>query len=412
MAQLGLDDPFLRAAPSPESNAMGGISSTLITENALATSYNPGHLGLFALTHSLNAGMYLSAPQLYYSGAFQNPLYNALAGNIGFNLGNLLHTQVPLSLGLGYAKSFLTELKWKYRGQFEPSIFEQSATAQTISLGFAIDYIIRFGMGINYKYINSTTYVTGSNRPLAVATAPAWDWGLILEVPLVRIISLPVKLEDQTTPSSKPFLNIITAYNLQNVGHGFEAEYISDFYPLPREATLGLSVRLGVISHTEQYDWEYISLIAVREANDLLARWPPQDTTFGVNGPGTFVVNDPHPEYEGLTGAIQFFKNVIMGQSNGKVEIRNGLQVNLGDVLYIRAGSIENAMESVSTSGFGLHVSGMLKLIDQFNPSWVSEGACKFLFKHVDIQFDYAHFNSSQLSRDNTTFESLNIILK
>src|SRR5438477_10832862 len=75
VAQVIPELQFLLNALTPEGNGMGGLSSTLETDNALGTSYNPGHLGLFAFGHSMNIGVFTSKPTLYVSGYLRNPDY-------------------------------------------------------------------------------------------------------------------------------------------------------------------------------------------------------------------------------------------------------------------------------------------------------------------------------------------------
>ncbi|GEM_PF-4704106 len=416
MAQPRLTDPFYQIAPSPESNGMGGISSTLLTQNALTTSYNPGQLALFALGSSFNASAYTSRPQIYYVDALKpGPVLSTWAGAIGLNLGEYLHSPWPLSLGIGYSRRSLAGLDYQFPGQFKLDTNMISENQQIASIGFGVDKFIQFGIGVNFKYLEWTMSLApgalGQPRKNSF-NASAWDFGAVLKVPLLELFTHLEEAHSGAISWSSISCDMIFSYNLQNVGHGFVIIDAATEEPFPRNATLGLGFQLGVVSHQDKYNWTPISLTAVREANDLLVRFVGGDTLFNVAGPGTYRVTDTYPEYQGLTGAIQFFKNVIMGQGNGKVEIRNGLQLKLFEALALRRGWIENGTTSTSTYGFGLQLSGFLKFIDSYVSSFTENGPLSFAVKHLDLQFDYAHYNSSQPATDDLTFESLNFVVK
>jgi hypothetical protein len=64
--------PFLLIPPSIEANGMGGISTSVSSDDAIAPLQNAGQLGLFSLRGFLNAGFYAPAtevlPQFNVSG--------------------------------------------------------------------------------------------------------------------------------------------------------------------------------------------------------------------------------------------------------------------------------------------------------------------------------------------------------
>src|SRR5262249_19630288 len=160
-------------------------------------------------------------------------------------------------------------------------------------------------------------------------------------------------------------------------------------FDLPRHATLGFGIKAGIATHREKYDWEMLAVIAAREANDATLR-NRYDSVFNADGPGTIRI-DQSIDNSAPTGGIQFIRNFAVGETNGTVELRSGVELNLGELVYLRAGSIEYLDENVATNGIGICLSGFLKTLDYIEPGLVSEGILSYPLKHMDIRFDYAH---------------------
>src|SRR5215831_7329636 len=101
--ELWFGAPFLLTPTSPEANAMGGIGSSMISDNAMAMMENPGQLGLQNLGSFFRSSVYTrSAVWLptYYQ---QDETFNSIAFSGGVNLQKAGKTAFPLSVGLGYS---------------------------------------------------------------------------------------------------------------------------------------------------------------------------------------------------------------------------------------------------------------------------------------------------------------------
>ena len=407
---------MLRGIPSPEAEGMGAISSTLVTENALSTSYNPGYLGVYSQTHFFNAATYTSTIPVSRPGYTTEPSYNASAANVGFNLDRLQDASLPLSIGLGFSTNSVKGGVFSIPNMspLPPDEFVEIERSNMYSIGIAVNYFVQLGIGVTYKDIRSRVTNISSTYPNGrdfESNGTAFDFGVFLKAPLLGLLSPPMEEGGLAMASTKPFLDITTSYNLQNVGPGMIQTDATVPDPFPRNATMGLGVKLGMTSHSRIQDWELVSLTAAREANDLLVSWHNQDTTWSADGQ-YYTIDPSYPVYDGIGGSIQVANNLLLGKNNGKVEIRSGLQLNLGEILFLRLGSIEHGVETMSTSGFGIHLAGVWQLLGRADPDLLDGGILGFLGYHFDLQFDYADVRSHEVADRDLTFKSLNIIVR
>jgi hypothetical protein len=129
-----------------------------------------------------------------------------------------------------------------------------------------------------------------------------------------------------------------------------------------------------------------------------------------------FVVIDPGapPQYKSGTGAIQFFNNVILGEGNNRVTLRKGWQLNLGEILSLRGGSVNGSSESYGTDGWGIRLGGLLKLMDEVFPSFADNRLPVFILNHIDLRYDHASstYDDPDNLNDGVTFNSVSIIVK
>ena len=417
IAQAETALPFLLIKSSPEGNGMGGISASIITDNAMAMVANPGQLGLNSLNNYLSSGLY--TPKSLWLPPFQNNdlTYNVGAINAGVNLKKFFSLPFPVSVGLGYSRIFLN------LGTFAVTLddptpiatFEGHEKAENYSIAIGAEYYIKLGLGINFKSIESVLApisglpgATGpnSNRK-GIANPTTNDIGLIAQLPVIDVLS-KIKNELFTfSPTLKPLFDVTFGYTRSNLGDE-TVIYIDPAQgdPLPRTATLGLSWKFGLVTHAASHDWEVVSFTLAREAEDVLVkRFPAQIDTMGN------IISNPTFQYQDGAGDIQFFKNVIMGEGNDDVTLHKGWQLNVGEILYIRGGSVNGTGLVYLTDGFGLRLSGVFRLIETLDRTATSSPFFQFITSHIDLRFDHAS-EKSDSPRNGTSYSGLNLIIK
>ncbi len=393
--------PFMRITTSPEGNGMGGISASQPTNDAFAPIANPGQLGLFSLTKFFNASTY--APRTNWLPAYNisGLTYGATAFNAGYNFRELLSLPFDLSAGIGYSRVSLDLGTFMVTGPSDPagtgSSFEAKEHYDSYSVAIGFDYYVRLGLGTNFKKIESQLSPIGTEQGQGsgTATAGATDFGLLLEVPVIELISVISETPLEVAPRIVPFLDLSFGYVNANVGD--EMSYIdaAQADPLPRTAVAGLGLEAGLLGKSATSDWKIISFRLARQADDLLVSRHPD---------GTF-------EYQSGLGDIEFWQNVVLGQDNARITMREGWQIQAAEIIYLRGGSVESPGLSYATSGYSICLGGLLKLIgllaQSSDESWVG-----FAADHFDVQFHRASYGETESPISGTSTQSLNLVVK
>lgn len=396
--------PFLLITSSPEGNGMGGISASLITDNAMAANSNPAQVGLFGLRGHLNAGFYTRKTQWLPMFQQSDATYNTGAVSAGFDLGDVLSLPFPVGIGAGYSKIVLNLGRFVVTGPSGPPPIanlypKEEAEAYTVGVG--IDYYVRIGFGLSFKRIVSSPGVIIDSRPswqptLMEARVSATDFGLLIQVPLSEIVFGSHEQPLGFLPDIDPFVNLSVGYVHSN--HGKEVVYIDSLGgdPLPREAVIGLGVEMGLISKAISRDWRVVSVTWARQAEDLLVRR----------------FSDGSFSYQSGLGDIGFFNSIFLGERNDRASLRKGWEFSIAELLYVRGGSYAGPGYLVySTSGFSVRSRGIFRLVEAFTGSELKGWLVSLLANHVDVQFHQSSYRSEDSPVDGTTFRGLNLTL-
>ena len=392
--------PFMRITTSPEGNGMGGIRASQPTTDAFAPLANPGQLGLFTLTNLFTAGVY--APRTNWLPQFSLPglTYGATAFNAGYNFRELLSLPFDLSAGIGYSRVSLdlgTFTVTSSEGPWVIDKFEAEEHYDCYSIAVGFDYVVRLGIGMNLKHIESRLSPIGTEQEQGsgTATAAAADFGLLLEVPVAELITAASGASLEVAPRVNPFLDLSLGYVKANVGDEMSYVDAAQADPLPRTAIAGLGFEAGLLVKSGASDWKIASFRMARQADDLLVSRHPDGTI----------------EYQSGLGDIEFWQNVFLGHDNAMVTMRGGWQIQVGEMLYLRGGSVESTGLSYTTSGYSICLGGLLKLIGLFTPdanaSWVG-----FAADHFDLQFHRASYGETASPVSGTSTQSLNLVVK
>jgi hypothetical protein len=385
--------PFLLISSSVEGNGMGGISASVPTDNAMSVIANPGQLGLLSMKNLLTAGMYTEKtswlPQ-WPSG----PTYYTSAVDVGLDLTGATSLPIPISVGLGYSRVYLDygELSFPYPGPSgNTSQFNPHEKSESFSIGIGVNYLIKLGAGFNFKSVQSDLSPFGSANPFAM------DYGMVVNIPIIELTSAALAEPLELLPKAMPVLDVTIGYARSNVGD--EVKYFDTQQPdpLPRSATLGLSVETGVTSKALSSDWRILSFTWAREVEDLL-----------VNRDA-----DGQIQYQGWFGNIKPFDNLILGRWAGNVELRKGWQVEIGEIVSVRGGSFTGTGSlSYKTSGYSVRLSGFLKLIEAMNRAAVSDTWLGFVRDHFDLQYHSSSYGGPPSTVSGTSFKGLNLVVR
>jgi hypothetical protein len=394
--------PFLLISSSVEGNGMGGITASVSTDNAMSVIANPGQLGLLSMKSLITAGAYtektLWLPQFNQSGL----TYNASAVNVGVKLNRLVPLPVPVSLGLGYSRIFFdlgTFIRTGSGGPEPIGYFESTEKSENFSIGLGLQYLVKLGLGVNLKSVESSLSPLGTEQEAGAGTANpfALDYGMMLVVPVTDVISEALAEPLEPLPKLTPQLDITLGYARSNLGD--EVSYIdpSQRDPLPRNATLGLSVDMGVVTKALSSDWKIVSFTWARQVEDLLVK---------RYAGGGF-------EYQGWFGDVKPFDNLILGKWGGNVELRKGWQFEVGEIVSVRGGSFTGTgLLSYETSGYSVRLSGFLKLIEAINRAAVSDTWLGFVRDHFDLQYHSSSYGESTSPISGTSFKGLNLVVR
>lgn len=406
--------PFLLITSSPEGNGMAGISASVLTDNATAPIANPGQLGLQSLTNYFSASTY--APKTQWLPQFQQSdlTYLSSSVNAGINLRRVIPLPIPVSIGFGYSHIFLNLGKYTYQppGPDPELIFEAYEKSDNFTFGVGVDYFIQAGIGFTSKSVKSVLFpfTTQSIGVVGIEEVSTNDFGIIAHIPVFGIVS-KLRSEPLTIfPNTEPLFDIILGYARTNLGDKGVTYFPNEPPdPLPRAATIGLSWKAGLISHTVPQGWEVVSFTIAREAQDILVNRFPEviDSNTG------FTVQPAGWDYQNGFGDLQFFKNLILGEGYPEVWLRKGWQASVGEFMIVRGGSLHAPGLDYTSEGFAFRLSGVLKFVSFLTRGNVSASLYRFALDHLDLQYDHASESQSDGGpRSGTTYNGLNLIIK
>jgi len=385
--------PFLRFPASPDQVGMGGILTAIPSQHSMAAIGNSAQLGLFTQDNFLSAGLYAPKtdrlPQYNLSGL----TFNTMAVNAGHNLRDLLG--LPVSFGAGYSRIYLDFGKFTLTNPYGPmpiGTFEGYDKSEQLSFGLGIDYGIRVGLGMSHKWVESSLAPVGAEvESSTTGYAKANDFGMMVQLPVIRVASALGAGTLEIVPGLKPLFDLNLGVAERNRGDRLTYSDAASADLLPRTASVGASVELGLDAHVWGTEWNLFSFLLAREAEQLL-----------IAGSGTSA------DYISGFGQIQFVHNVLEGHSTDLVDVRRGWQLHLAECVYIRGGSVSGAGDDNSTSGFGIRLSGILKCLAFFSAGDVDRTWLGWALGTIDLQYDHASYGDPAGS----TFGSVNLVLK
>jgi hypothetical protein len=361
--------PLLVIQPSPSLSAMGQTGAALPTDDPFGFVWNPAQLGFTSQRNNLSFIFY---PSNNYFITIYNAGYRlkGSALNAGYNFKNL--TGVPLSLGFGYAN-----VEFDYG--FSPFVAIDEYNAY--SLGLNVDYYVQLSAGFTIKDVNSSlTFPYPGSQTNISASTTVNDFGILLNVPVLKLIDENLKLGSKSDYIIKPDFNFSLGYSKSNIGDKIYYVDPAQADPLPRMDRLGYGISMGAELINNEFRINSVNLAFTVEADDILIT---RDTI------GTWA-------YQSTLSDLRFWKNIANIKGDDKIVSHAGFRIEFFETVAFNTGHYSGRSSENSTDGYEIRAKGMFKLWQW----WVDSPITDFLSDHVDIVYYNSDFFVGNLQRE------------
>jgi len=361
--------PFLYYIPSLESNGLGLTGTSIPNDEAFGFYYNPANLGYFGRDKNLSFQFYSSSPDLISDNLKAG--YNSFALNLGYSFRKFCG--FDLSVGAGFIHN-----NFKYKNTF--GLFsDDEDTYNAFGLGVMLDYYIAVSLGITLKNINS-------KLGFAEASANPIDYGILIEVPVIKLINNDISIPVSSSTSLIPLFNYSIGYSRLNIGD--EIYYVDPAQadPLPLYSRLGHSFKFAFDFQMRSLNINLFDYCLILEADDLLV-----SRSFKQNGVTT--------NYQGLIGDIDFGRHLIQLKGDDKVVVHKGHSIKLGETVTLMYGSYSGRSyrPNIKTDGFEISSRGMTKLLN----SIMDNNIISYIANHIELKYiNSSVFTGSLLETD------------
>lgn len=362
--------PFLLLNPSPSLNAMGATGTALPTEDPFGFLWNPAQLGHTSQTNNLSFIFYPA--KLEWIPAFNLDLeLKAIAFNAGYNFIDLIG--VPLSLGFGYSN-----VKFDYGtfvitdtssplpiGTTEPEDFYYA-----YSFGLGVDIGVQLSVGYTIKDVTSILgdVPTGSEQEEIKAETTVNDFGILLNVPILKLVDENMQAQLDKNLYAQPSFNFSLGYSKSNIGDEIEYNiFPGQADPLPRMDRLGYGISTGFDLVSDNFRINAFNLSFTVEADDILVGW---------DGNKSF--------YQSTLSDLKFWKNIVVIEGDEKIVSHAGTKLDFVETVTLNFGHFSGrGFDMRETNGYEIRAKGLLKLC----ALWAKDPITDFLRDHFDIRY-------------------------
>jgi hypothetical protein len=376
--------------PSPKLNGMGMVGTALPNDDPAGFYYNPAQLGYISQTNNVSFQIYPSNVDWL---GFNFLSYENTSFNIGYNFKNLLGG-LNLSAGFGYIHSKMDWGNFIFTGPDSPTpLYSADSFDQFDAYGFGvgIDYIIQFNIGLTYKNILShlPAYTFGGPS-IFDAKVSTVDYGLLLTVPITKLIVPKLQFPLLNDLPASPYLNLSIGYSQSNVGNAVYYIDPAQADPLPRTARLGYSISTGLNVKINGSSFKVLNYDFTVDTDDDLIQSD---------------LNGTKPSYQKFLGDISIGKNLVGLKGNENVVVHKGHNINLFEIVSFQIGRFDGrGYYNDKSSGFGIQTKGLFTLLKNVS----NNNVLNFIADHLDIQY-----YSTTLFVDSgidTNFKGINVI--
>ncbi len=409
--------PELSFPLSAAANAMGGAGASLVSQSPSALSFNPAQLGLSSLDGIMSAAI---VPGVNVSPNYTS-LYGAwyltgLSRDFAIDLGlpvSLFWHRLPfkLGIGIGYANA-----RYPVGNASEgPYNLTRTDNMNDFTLSLGLKYVVTLGLGYT---VDPLVSAYGGYPGSRTTTTTTHDLGAILRVPVLVMVSEAAHKSFSAFNDLKPLLDLTFGYSARNMGTHTYAGGAG----LPAEADLGWNAELGLEMQLDHHEWRWISFTFVREADASLisldstaapiplpVRLP--NSTYDYYYSYRKGLGDFHLFDNLVAGVPTAFDSFIYGRPAGNIGVLKGAQLELGQFIYLREGSVAEAgLPTYTTYGWGVKLDGLVKTLLFLH--WLSpDGAfTRMLLDHFNFEYDYSKASGGPFQGE--AVETLNLVIR
>jgi hypothetical protein len=358
--------PFLLINPSPALSAMGATGAALPTEDPFGFLWNPAQLGYTGQINNLSFIFYPA--KLEWLPAFNLDLeLKGIALNAGYNFKELIG--FPLSFGFGYSNV-----------DFNFGTLGGEDSYNAYSFGLGMDYYVQLSIGYTIKDVTSilSDQPIGEEQSIGKAETTVNDFGILLNVPVTKLINKDLLLPIDEKLNGKPTFDFSLGYSKSNIGD--EIYYIDPAQadPLPRTDRTGYGLSAGFDLISDNISINAINLSFTVQADDILVT---RDTT-------------GHSEYQSTWSDLNFWKNIVMIEGDEDIVSRTGTKLEFVEsfAYYFGHFSGKGYPDARETNGYEIRAKGLFKLW----ALWVKDPIADFFRDYFDIiYYNTNYFNDS-----------------
>jgi hypothetical protein len=346
--------PFLLIDPSAVTLGMGSAGVAYVSEEAFSIFHNPSLSAFSKFKNNVNLGFYPNAIHLMPDFRNDLNLYNfSLYGNYKLTKDS---TEYAATLGLGYFYQGMdlgNLMKVNEEGEIIETLpcYESS---HNLNISFSFDYLMKFGVGMNFKYIFS--HIPN------YAKSPAFDIGLLVQTHNLEFNYYLNKI--------KWITNAAAGFSMKNYGdtldYGMGGNIDYGYALLSRASSFGYSINSSL--HGNFFDEEFNIIELTWSANT-----------------GTLLINNGY-EYIPFFSGVKFFDNMVFLRGDSSVFVYYGMKLTILDFLTYSFGRKNDYGFSAKTFGYGLNFNGLLKMFVTKD----SGPFLNFLKDKTVIQFNFA----------------------
>jgi hypothetical protein len=342
--------------PSPRLNGLGMLGTSYPNDDPAGFYYNPAQLGYISQTNNVSLQLYPSNVDWLGINLIK---YRNTSFNIGYNFSTLLNG-LNLSAGFGYINS-----------EFDYNYSSSCDKFKAYGVGLGIDYFIQLNVGITYKKINSQMSGSLDDGKIVLSTAniSALDYGLLLTVPISKLIESDLQFFILKNMPVFPYLNFSLGYAKLNIGDKVSYLDAAQADPLPRTARLGYTISTGLSVKLNNSILKAIEYDFTVDADDDLIKSEPVTYT---------------KSYQGFLGDIKIGRNLIGLKSDDNVVVHKGHNIVFLETISFQIGRFDGrGYYNDKSSGLGIQTKGVFNILKTFT----SNSILNMIVEHLDIQY-------------------------
>jgi hypothetical protein len=233
-----------------------------------------------------------------------------------------------------------------------------------------LDIGVQLSVGYTIKEVTSilSDQPTGEEQGTGMAETTVNDFGILLNVPVLKLIDDKMQIQLNENLNALPNFNFSLGYAKSNIGDSISYIDPAQAVPLPRVERIGYGISTGFDLVTDDFSINAFNLSFTVEAEDLLVlRSSPDQTNW---------------EYQ---DDLDFWKNIVQIEGDEKIVSRTGTKLEFAETFTYNFGHFSGRgyPDPRKTNGYEVRFKGFLKVA----AFWAKHPVTDFLRDHFDIRY-------------------------